>query len=67
MWREAIDFTRDPASGVMGMLGMAGILRSASHSPRFAYVPIDAQMPGAQEFAAALGAEHLEELDAQHR
>lgn len=63
IWREAIDFTRDPGSGVMGMLGMAGILRSARNNPRFAYVPIDARMPGAPEFAAALGAEHLGELD----
>jgi hypothetical protein len=63
MWREAIDFTRDAASGIMGMLGMAGVLRSARHNPRFAYVPIDPRMPGAVDFATALGAEHLAELD----
>jgi hypothetical protein len=63
LWREAIDFTRDPTSGIMGMLGMAGVLRAAHHNPRFAYVPIDPQMPGAVDFVAALGAEHLGDLD----
>lgn len=63
LWREAIDFTRNPASGIMGMLGIAGVLRSARHNPRFAYVPIDPLMPGAVEFVDALGAEHLADLD----
>ena len=38
----------------LGMLGMAGVLRSARNNPRFAYVPIDPQMPGATDFATAL-------------
>ncbi len=63
VWREAIDFTRDPESGIMGMLGMAGVLRSARHNPRYAYVPIDPKMPGAIEFVTALAGEHLPELD----
>jgi hypothetical protein len=63
LWREAIDFTRDPASGIMGMLGMAGVLRAARHNPRYAYVPIDPRMPGAIEFVTALGAEQIADLD----
>jgi hypothetical protein len=63
LWREAIDFTRDPESGIMGMLGMAGVLRSARHNPRYAYVPINPWMPGAVEFVTALGATHVSDLD----
>jgi ABC-type sugar transport system ATPase subunit len=64
IWRDVADFSRDPGMGVIGMLGMAGILRSAQRNPRFAYLPIDPMFPGAREFADALGAEHITELDA---
>jgi hypothetical protein len=65
IWRDVADFSGDPALGVIGMLGMAGILRSAQRNPRFAYLPIDPMFPGAKEFADALGSEHIKDLDAR--
>jgi AAA ATPase domain len=62
MWHAAVDFTRGK---VQAMLGIAGVLRCGSPSPRFAYLPIDPRLPGAVEFAHALGAVHLADLDAQ--
>ena len=47
------------------MLGMAGVLRSGVHNPRFVYLPIDPQLPGAVDFARVLGAEHLDGLDVE--
>ncbi len=47
------------------MLGIAGILRSGAASARFAYLPIDPRLPGALEFAVAVGAKHVAELDAR--
>ena len=64
IWRDVVDFTGDPALGVIGMLGMAGILRSAQRNPRFVYLPIDPEFPGAKLFAEALGSEHIAKLDA---
>jgi hypothetical protein len=61
IWRDSVDFTRDPP--VQAMLGLAGILRSGERNPRYAYLPIDARMPSAVAFADALGATHLPELD----
>jgi AAA ATPase domain len=61
MWHAAVDFTR--AGKVQAMLGIAGILRSGSPSPRFAYLPIDPRLPGAVKFVHALGAAHLADLD----
>ena len=63
LWRDSVDLTRDAESGVMAMLGMAGILRSTLENPRFAYLPINRALPGAAAFSAALGARHLAELD----
>ena len=65
IWRDVVDFSGDPMLGVIGMLGMAGILRAAQRNPRFAYLPIDPVFPGAREFADALGSEHITELDAK--
>ncbi len=65
IWRDVVDFTGDPALGIIGMLGMAGILRSAQRNPRFVYLPIDPEFPGAKLFAEALGSEHIAELDAR--
>jgi hypothetical protein len=62
LWHAAVDFTGQ--AKVQAMLGMAGVLRSGVANPRFTYLPIDPLYPGAQEFAKALGAEHLAELDA---
>ena len=65
VWRANIDLVGDPWLGVIGLLGMATLLRAASGNPRFAYLSIDAAFPGAREFAAAAGGEHLPELDAE--
>jgi len=61
MWHAAVDFTGE--GKVQAMLGIAGILRCGSPSPRFAYLPIDPRLPGAVEFVHALGAAHLADLD----
>jgi len=63
MWHAAVDFTGE--GKVQAMLGIAGVLRCGSPSPRFAYLPIDPRLPGAVEFAHALGAAHLADLDAR--
>jgi hypothetical protein len=60
LWHSAVDFTQGQ---VQAMLGIAGMLRSGAASPRFAYLPIDPALPGAVEFAEALGAAHLGDLD----
>jgi hypothetical protein len=62
LWHAAVDFTQGQ---VQAMLGIAGMLRCGAASPRFAYLPIDPALPGALEFAGALGAVHLAELDVQ--
>jgi hypothetical protein len=62
LWQAAVDFTGE--GKVQAMLGIAGVLRSGAQNPRFAYLPIDARVAGAVEFASAIGAEHLPELDA---
>ena len=62
MWHAAIDFTQGQ---VQAMLGIAGMLRCGAARPRFAYLPIDPALPGALEFAGALGASHLADLDVQ--
>ena len=64
LWRDSVDLTRDPRSGVIAMLGMAGVLRSTLESPRYAYLPINPRLEGALEFSAAVGARHISELDA---
>ena len=61
LWQAAVDFTGN--GKVQAMLGIAGVLRSGSPNPRFAYLPIDARVAGAVDFARATGAEYLRELD----
>ncbi|MBA2505748.1 MAG: AAA family ATPase [Thermoleophilaceae bacterium] len=63
IWRASVDLTGKPDSGVQAMLGVAGILRSGVGNPRYAYSPTRADLPGAIEFAEALGARHVPELD----
>jgi hypothetical protein len=63
LWHAAVDFTGQGT--VQAMLGVAGILRSGTPSARFAYLPIDPRLPGALDFARAVGAQHLAELDAR--
>lgn len=62
LWQAAVDFTGE--GKVQAMLGISGVLRSGSPNPRFAYLPIDARVPGAVDFARATGAEHVRALDA---
>lgn len=63
LWHAAVDFTGQ--AKVQAMLGMAGVLRTGTSNMRFAYLPIDPAYPGAAEFAQAIGAAHLTELDAE--
>jgi hypothetical protein len=63
IWHAAVDFTGQ--GKVQAMLGVAGVLRSGTSTPRFAYLPIDARVPGALAFAQAIGAEHHLELDVE--
>src|SRR5262249_31601112 len=62
LWHAAVDFTGQ--AKVQAMLGIAGVLRSGAVPPRFAYLPIDPAYPGAVDFARAIGADHLADLDA---
>jgi hypothetical protein len=63
LWHDSVDFTGTGGGGVQPMLGMAGVLRSGVHNPRFAYLPINPRNRGAVMFAHTAGAEHLPELD----
>jgi hypothetical protein len=63
IWRDTVDLTGDPQSGVIAMLGMAGILRAAHANPRYAYLVIDPALAAARAFSTALGAVHVPELD----
>ncbi len=63
IWHAAVDFTGQ--GKVQAMLGVAGVLRSGTSTPRFAYLPIDARVPGALAFAQAIGAEHHIGLDVE--
>jgi hypothetical protein len=63
LWHDSVDFTGDRRGRVQAMLGVAGVLRSGAPNPRFAYMPINPDRAGALEFARALGAEHLADLD----
>ncbi len=62
LWQVAVDLTGK--GKVQAMLGIAGVLRSGVINPRFTYLPIDPSYPGALDFAQALGATHLTDLDA---
>lgn len=63
VFRDMVDLRRDPELHVIGMLGMAGMLRAARANPRYTYLIINPKLAGAREFAAALGARHVAELD----
>jgi hypothetical protein len=63
LWQAAVDFTGD--GKVQAMLGIAGVLRSGAVNPRFAYIPIDDRLAGAVDFAKAIGARHVAELDVE--
>lgn len=61
IWQSAVDLSGE--GKVQSILGVAGTLRSGAVSPRFGYLPIDARLPAALDFARAAGARHLPELD----
>jgi hypothetical protein len=65
IYRDSIELTGNPLSGVIGLLGMAGLLRAARGNPRYAYLAIDPEYPGATVFAEAAGGAHLSELDVE--
>jgi hypothetical protein len=65
IWRDSVDLTRDPTSGLIGLLGMSGVLRAARANPQYCYLPINPTLPGPREFAAVAGGRRVPELDAE--
>jgi hypothetical protein len=63
LWHDSIDMTGDRRGRVQAMLGLAGVLRSGTTNPRFAYLPINPNNPDAVLFASTLGTQHIPELD----
>jgi hypothetical protein len=63
LWHDSIDLTGDRRGRVQAMLGLAGVLRSGSQNPRFAYLPINPNNPDAVLFARALNTQRIPELD----
>jgi hypothetical protein len=67
LWRDSIDLTSgdegDMSSPVLALMNTAAVLRSGLTNTRFAYLPIHRENKVAVEFAAAVGARHIPELD----
>ena len=67
LWRDSIDLTSgdegDMTSPVLALMNTAAVLRSGLTNPRYAYLPIHRENKVAVEFAAAVGAMHVPELD----
>jgi hypothetical protein len=62
LWREAVDLTGEMGE-VTSLLGAGGLLASGVANPRYGFLPISPLVPAALEFADALGAVHVPELD----
>jgi AAA ATPase domain len=69
LWRDSIDFTSsdegDISSPVLALMNTAAVLRSGLTNPRYSYLPIHRENKVAMEYARAVGAEYVEELDLQ--
>lgn len=66
LWRDSIDFTTmagEITSRVRAVMNAAALRRSGLASPRCSYLPIDPDVPTAVEFAHAVQAVHVPELD----
>jgi hypothetical protein len=67
LWRDSIDLTTgdegDLSSPVLALMNTAAVLRSGLTNPRYAYLPIHRANKAAMEFAQAVGAQHIPELD----
>jgi AAA ATPase domain len=67
LWRDSIDFTSsdegDISSPVLALMNTAAVLRSGLTNPRYSYLPIHRENKVAMEYARAVGAEHIAELD----
>lgn len=65
VWHDSVNMQGGIQTGVRAVLAPAGMLRSGLANPRFAYMPINREVEGSVEFSAALGAEHVSELDCE--
>ena len=66
LWRDSIDFTAmagEISSRVRAVMNAAALRRSGLASPRCSYLPIDPDVATAVEFASAVRAVHVPELD----
>jgi len=67
LWRDSIDFTSgeggDINSPVLALMNTAAVLRSGLTNPRYSYLPIHRENKVAMEYARAVGAQHVAELD----
>jgi len=59
------DLTGDPASGMIGMLSNAALLRSSRSNPRYVYMTIDRELELGRIFAETVGAARVHEADTQ--
>jgi hypothetical protein len=67
LWRDSIDFTSggegDISSPVLALMNTAAVLRSGLTNPRYSYLPIHRENKMAMQYARAVGAHHIAELD----
>lgn len=67
LWRDSIDLTAgeggDINSPVLALMNTAAVLRSGLTNPRYSYLPIHRENQVAMEYARAVGAQHIAELD----
>ena len=66
IWRQAVDLTRERASPITALIGMAGIIGSGLENPAAAYLPTPAPYGAAEAFSAACGATPVDQLAVEH-